>query len=348
MAIQATAMPRANTKVWNEDLVAALEAREDLARRQGKASAHTWNQGRKKLQETRADIYAFKNGRIVNLPSNKLSTTVDNLCRRIIAGQEPVRPDGYLEHLVGPQSTVQGNPYLNDAYLKRIKKRSGAYAILMAFHVSPQNQVLTQDQIIQTAQHFCDEEMESNFHAGRTYGAWAGIKTLTSHDLVQKQQTVAYNQRAGGLRSEKARYSLTDNGKLFIEALLQTYPEIQREIDAVKGNLDTSQMFPSAEDNATSQRNRLFHANPYQPSPPRYAGTATARPRKAPTPLSLQDEQELRTWLSTALVGHVKEFRVGKDRRQRLHDLCDDLNEQLRSRGQLLDHASEVNGPSRK
>ena len=166
-------MPRAaDAKVWNEDLVKALKAREEMARRQGKPSAHTWLQGWKAIQAVRGDIYAFKNGRIVNLPSPKLGKTVDNLCRAIIAGQAPLRPDGYIEHVVG--QAVEGNPYLNDPYCNRIKKRGGAYAILLAFYVSPHNQVLTKDQICELAQPFCDEEMEGNWHAGRAYGAFAG------------------------------------------------------------------------------------------------------------------------------------------------------------------------------
>lgn len=344
-------MPRAaHTKVWNEDLVAALRAREDLARRQGKQQAHLWCQGRKTLEAVRGDIYAFKNGRVVNLPSQKLKTTVDNLCRNIIAGREPLRPPGYLEHTVGANYEnlpVHGNPYLNDIYLKRIKKRSGAYAILLAFHVSPQNAVLTQPQICQTAQHFCDEAMEANYFAGRTYGAFAGMKTLVSHDLVHSQRgAVAYNARAGGLRGEKTRYSLTANGRLFVEALLQTNPEIQREIDAARGHLP--HLNHDNNDNAAAappNRNPLFAsaAHSYRPSPPRNSGQQrTNNNNKPPTQRSLQDERELRQWLAAALPGHMKEFGVGKDRRRRLHDLCDELNaEILRPQGRYLEHASD-------
>jgi len=341
-------MPRAaDAKVWNEDLVMALKAREEMARRQGKPSAHTWLQGWKAIQAVRGDIYAFKNGRIVNLPSPKLGKTVDNLCRAIIAGQAPLRPDGYVEHVVG--QAVEGNPYLNDPYCNRIKKRGGAYAILLAFYVSPHNQVLTKDQICEIAQPFCDEEMEANYFAGRSRGAWSANKTLISHDLLHAQRTVGYNERAGGIRAEKSRYSLTPNGRQFLEALLQKNPDIQREIDAVR------QQHPFAAAAPAPDRN-LFAGmtgggggggvHPHHRSPVRSTSSTQRRP---PTATSARDEQELRDWLRTAAVGHVKEFNVGKDRRRRLHDFCDELNRTvLRGGGTKLAHESDGASRARK
>jgi hypothetical protein len=217
-----------DAKVWNEVLVQALQAREQMARRAGKRTHILWREGWQKLQTVRADIYTFKNGRIVNFPTN-MKKTVDNLLRSIIAGTEPVLPRGYVPFDPATEATAAGgggNPYLNDPYLNSIKKRGGAFAILMAFHQS--DQVLTKDQICALAQPYCDTEMQENFRAGRARGAWASIQTLQSHDLVTVQQrAVVYNERAGGMRSlGKNSYMLTPNGRLFLQALLEKNPDI--------------------------------------------------------------------------------------------------------------------------
>lgn len=50
--------PPKNTKIWNEDLVDALRAREDVARREGKQSQITWKRGAETIESVRKDIYA--------------------------------------------------------------------------------------------------------------------------------------------------------------------------------------------------------------------------------------------------------------------------------------------------
>ena len=224
-------MPRPkDSKVWNEDLILALQAREQMARQNGKRSHIAWKEGRQHIESVRGDIYTFKNGRIVNLPT-KLKTTVDNVCRCIIAGTEPIRPAGYVPHNMRPQNGE--NPYTNDPYLKSIKKRGGAFAILMAFHTAAyDDQVLTKDDICRLAQPYCDTEMDANYMAGRARGAWSSIKTLEAHDLimVQKRRT-HYDGNAGGFRSLGCNsYMLTANGKLFIQALFQLNPDLKQHI----------------------------------------------------------------------------------------------------------------------
>ena len=51
---------RKDTKVWNEELVSALRAREDLAKRQGKQSQITWRQGAALVESVRKDIYMVR------------------------------------------------------------------------------------------------------------------------------------------------------------------------------------------------------------------------------------------------------------------------------------------------
>lgn len=341
-------MPRSkDATVWNEKLKKALQAREDVARRQGKKQALLWNEGWRAIEAVRGDIYTFSTGRIVNLPMFK-KKTLDNLCRAIIAGTEPVLPAGYIAH--EPGAVIQGNPYQNDPYLNSIKKRGGAFAILMAFYVSPANQVLTKQQICETGQSFCDTEMEENYFAGRSRGAWAAVKTLASHGLVTVHKAVVgYNARAGGLRSHgPSTYTLTQNGTLFTEALLQKNPDIQQQVQAVRGR---STVTPSSYPLTATWSGSNAHT---------MADPATARNIFADLPDSAiqrpvaegiagVDEQELREWLEKALPGHQKEFNVGKDRRKRLRDLCDELNRTaLNGTGMQLHHESDGYTKSRE
>ena len=151
-----------------------------------------------------------------------------------MTGDEPVLPEGYAPAGAEERSHFTGgNPVRDHPYLKRIKIRGGAFAILMAFHLCRgQRQSMTKDQIIRAAQPFCDEAMEGNFHAGRPIGAWKSHETLVKHGFVVVQKArVAYNERAGGLRAMgKSSYSLSHEGEHFIEALLQLHPDVQNEI----------------------------------------------------------------------------------------------------------------------
>lgn len=226
-------MPRANyAKVWNEDLVVALRARQELARQKFSIQQYSWRDGAATIEELRQDIYQFKNnGRIVGLPKT-LTKLVDEECRAIITGTKPVLPDQYVptstkeRNLKSRQQASQlpvSNPYLQDPYLKRIKMRGGAYAILLAFHFS-ETKTMTKAQLSVAAQEHCDEEMEPNFHAGRSYGAWSSKQTLINHGLVQESRTTQMGPK-GRVCNGVFIYSLTANGKLFTDALLQKFPQ---------------------------------------------------------------------------------------------------------------------------
>lgn len=335
-------MPRAEgTKVWNEDLTKALRARADTARRQGKRSAVGFDEAAAIIENVRGDIYQFKTGRLVNYPHKKLSATIDRLCRNIIAESEPIYPPGFVSHAVtgGPS----GNPYRNDPYLKTIKNRGGAFAILMAFHVSD-NKVLTKDQLCDTGQAFCDEAMRENFHAGLLRGAWAANKTLVRHNLITAHRSVGYSERAGGLRSTgPSTFALTENGKRFIEALLEARPDIQRQIDVARGQgVMGTERVSHSNVHGFSTGGSFGIVNPYAK---RGFAKKSASPHKSGNKFYQSDEQELRAWLETATVGQQKEFAVGKDRRSNLHDVCDTISASLD--GCRLLHESGGAGRSR-
>jgi ERCC4-type nuclease len=324
-----------DTKVWNEDLVRALKARLEQCRQQGKQQQFTWRDGAIAIEAVRGDIYMFKTGRIAGLPTG-LKKTVDELCRELIAGRAEILPPGYVPtSFADQQDHAGGNPYHNNPYMKKIKIRGGAFAILISFHIS-KSQVMTKDQICNTAQSFCDDEMEANFNAGRMRGAWNGMETLVKHGLVIVTKTAAFNAHAGGFRSNgKWTYSLTRNGEQFIEALLSRHPEeISQQIRAAR----------PADNSASVERSHETPANLFfnEAVAPGKKEAERTPPRKtaAQSNHSNKDEEELRMWSTSARIGEQHIFKVGKQRRQHLHDLCDQLNQGLGPSGNQLQHES--------
>ena len=127
------------------------------------------------------------------------------------------------------------------------------------------------------------------------HGAWAANKTLIKHGLIVAHRNGGYNERAGGIRSLGPHtFTLTDNGKLFIEALLEKNPDIQRQIDAVRGTAGSA---PTAVP---------FHPTAPVAKVPRRAFAASSN--KPQSKNSAEDEQELRERAVEALVGHQKEL----------------------------------------
>ena len=49
--------PPKDAKIWNEDLLQALRAREDMALREGKQIQLTWQKGAQAIEAVRKDIY---------------------------------------------------------------------------------------------------------------------------------------------------------------------------------------------------------------------------------------------------------------------------------------------------
>ena len=414
-----------DAKVWNEDLVAALEARYEQSLREGKRNAHTWQKGAGQIAAVRKDIYCFSNGRIANLP-NSLSKTVTRLCEDVIRGVKNVYPDGHVPsnggagsaagygygvsavsvaspvrsrgnviggvsctncgssdverhaeaevflctdcgnviESVGAASYAQpaagaasaasaqgSNPFSNDNYMRSIKIRGGAFAILMAFHHS-QTDVLLKRQIIAEGQKFCDEQIESNYMAGRPHGAWSGIKTLKDHKFITEEGKAQYTDR--GWRSAPHKFTLTRDGKMFIDALLTNRPEAEAARRQAAG-IGTGARSPFA-----SPDMRVGGSGGAYASPPRYTlnhippGAQIIGPIGGDFPISggmrthdnvERDRTELEDWLTTAQVGESKLFNVGKDRRLKLHRHCDSLMEERP--GLVLTHSSVGEGRSR-
>jgi ERCC4-type nuclease len=203
---------------------------------------------------------------------------------------------------------------------------------------------MSKAQLCSAAQPFCDELMESNYHQGRMRGAWSSMNTLEKHGLVSVQKAgVAWNDQAGGMRSLGSNsYRLTPDGALFTEALIQRHgDEVERQIKAAGGG---------AAPNRTAARPGLLAAGTvYDDVLPINAPSHRLRAPHAPklelpgnkiTKYADGYEQDLRIWAESASIGDQKSFNVGKQRRQRLHNVCDTLNMALRLHGRQLTHES--------
>lgn len=313
---------------------------------QGKQRQFTWRDGANEIEKVREDIYQFKTKKIVHLPSNKLSKTVDELCRKIINGTEPVLPPGFVPtsetDRADQQTPDRGrNTYERDPYLLRMKIRGGAFAILIAFHLSD-SQVMSKQQICRAGQPYCDDEMEANYFGGRPRGAWSGINTLAKHGLVQENKAgVAYNAAAGGFRSRgHSSYTLTRNGERFIEALFKVRPEVRDQIGTARA-ARPSTTIPSHFDTPTAAGR---YVDPHNSFP----DTRRAVSKRSTSTLSAQDEDDLHAWVVAADIGDQKTFKVGKDRRRHLHGVCDEINSSLATTGKSLRHESAGASRSRE
>ena len=249
-------------------------------------------------------------------------------------------PPGYVPTSQAEQLLHSGgNPYDNDPYVNRIKIRGGAYAILMAFYLSPVS--MSKEQICRAAQPYCDDEMEDNYRQGRPHGAWKANETLVKHGLlsVHKART-AYTPGKGFRTQGKNSYALTRQGELFVEALFRKRPEAKvagggGARRAVGGSVlydeDPLGGFANVPHNLPQRVART--PNLVATPPMRHLGS-TAKNKRG-------DEERLREWVQNASVGQALSFRVSKTRRKSIHDLCDHLSQTiLRPRGLMLQHHS--------
>ena len=317
-------------KVWNEDLVAALKARHQQAWQQKSQSQYKWNEGAKTIEAIRKDIRLTSTGKIFNLPNKGLAKTVYEECVKIIQEEAPMYPPGFTP--LSQQEIDQMEQ--NDAhpYIDKMKRRGGAYAIMMAFYVSGRD-TMTKDQICTLAQPHCDEQMEANFHQGRMYGAWKSKDTLIRHDfLTEHKQGVQYTNQ--GFRSNgKNLYQMSPPGKKAMQQMIQKWPDIAA--------VATNHHHPPHENGPLTPG--------AEPRPIRLSSAGSQRFNTAIFKVhknSPDDEQKLRDWLSTAAVGAQKVFKVGKERRKYLHRLCE-FTIPAECPGLVLDTYSEGTGSSR-
>jgi hypothetical protein len=326
-----TTMPPAkDAKIWNTDLMRAFHARYDQAKRESKQIQTLWREGMMKFQgltEKGKNIYVARTGKIFNLDNN-MKKTIYETARNIIEGRKPVIPYGY-EPLTAIQllqmEDATENEFDDHPYLKKIKSRSGAYAILMAFHYSA-TKTLTKNQLCHLGQQHCDEEMMGNYHAGRMYGGFKGKDTLKKHDLIIEDDGGGPRNVGGRWTQLKHTYSITRKGEKFTEAMLKKF------------GIPVGPRVPPAPVATTPLPNfGGFGAPPLAA----LAGMGIRSPVGRNQVLNRffgTDDEELFEWIKIASAGDVKSFNVSKNRRKALHDACDKYQRDMP--GLMLVHGS--------
>lgn len=341
-------MPKpSDAKVWNEDLVRGLEMRADHARQLGQPTHLRWSEGARAIRSVRKDIYAFNNGRIVGLPKD-LKVTVSNEVRAIIQGERPIKPEGYIPT---NGDFAFDESFTNDPYLQKIKCNGGAFAILLAFHFS-NKETMTKSQVCSEAQPFCDDAMEPNFMAGRSHGAWSAIKTLVKHDFIHENRTNARFEDNSWRSNGCWTWTITSNGKKFTKALMNKF----NITDDGSGQNAYSANYHGA--GGSMGAGRRSSGGRFSLSPQRafkrgieksvnlISGSSSVKKASSRTnELHESDRAELLAWLKNANPREQKRFKIGKQRRQMLHNLCDDLMQKYS--GLVLIHSSDGVGNDR-
>jgi hypothetical protein len=170
---QILAMPRgADVKVWNEDLVVALEARMYDAIARNNQRSFMWRKGADQMRRVKGDIYVCSTGRIVGLPKTWTSSTVQAEVLSILLREKDIIPHGFEKYDTRSadfHKPAQTNDIYSHTYLQNMHYRGGGYAILMAFDDAIRKNgpdfrgPMFKQQIIDAAQAYCDCEMQPNF-----------------------------------------------------------------------------------------------------------------------------------------------------------------------------------------
>ncbi|KAL1527558.1 hypothetical protein AB1Y20_008946 [Prymnesium parvum] len=206
----------------------------------------------------------------------------------------------------------------NAAFLRNIQYRGGSYAILRCFKDHPTGAELTKKQIIRGAQSYCDEDMDTDFRAGRLISGWKSIESLEKHKLVHRISKF-HSRAANGFKGcTPDLFVLSREGESFIERMLQKWPAT-----------DAS----SASQPRGGSASRRPHAETFAA----WGGFGVHAPSHEEQALSLEDERRLEAWARAAQPPDVLEFAVSHGRRKHLHHACDRLRVAL---GLALRHES--------
>ena len=315
-----------NKYEWDEDLVQGVRARYQQAWQQKSSTQYQWKQGADAVEAIRKPIRLTKTGKIYNLDAKQLSKRVYEECVKIIQQESTIFPDGYVQLSSEEVKHLQENTMM--PYVEQMAQRSGAYAMLLAFHISGKDS-LSKQEMIRLGQPHCSTEMESNYHAGRMYGAWKAKDTLVRHGLITEHKAGVRYTPVGFRSNGQNTYSISSDGKLAIRQMFQKWPNLRAE---------TETNISAAWDDDRHEPLSFGFRSPF-PSVASHHHITTSTLTRKKSHLSANDEQELRDWLKKAAVGQQKAFKVGKDRRKYLHNLCDQLERE--HAGLSLQHESQ-------
>eukprot|EP00976_Prorocentrum_cordatum_P092022 1188758-Prorocentrum_minimum.AAC.1 len=171
-------------------------------------------------------------------------------------------------------------------------------------------------EIVHLAQPFCDEAMEGNHFAGRDHSGWTrGIKVLEQHSLVERVTHRGFNRAVGRWTSQRDQIVLTQQGRHFVELLLGRLPEPAPPGDWPPG-------WPLAPGGPTCGR------TPGQggivPNSASYGGVRALHPPR--NTQEADDEARLRAFVASNEAGPLEMRLIRKDRRIRLHVVCEHLD----------------------
>jgi len=187
----------------------------------GSSREFMWRKASAALHAAEKDIKLLSSGRIVNMPRLR-ETTAQQELEAIVRGDKSVVPPEMVQAAEGP---VEERDFDRHPYIRRMEYRGGGFAILMAFELRRRQpsmrQYMFKSELIREAQPFCDISMLSTDGWARSsVVGWASQRSLLNHRLIVAGRSAA--QGSGAAREE---YSLTEEGRLFLHAMLQKWPD---------------------------------------------------------------------------------------------------------------------------
>lgn len=251
---------------WNAELARAAEARVCYFMSIGSTKEFMWRKTHATILSVEKDIKKLPSGRIVNMPRLKEVTAQQEL-EAIIRGERPAVPEEMISAIGQPPE----RDFNQHPYLKRMQYRGGGYAILLAMHLwfrrPGARQFMYKSELIRQAQTHCDVSMGSDGWGKSATSGWASHRSILAHRLAMSSKSNGKNQE---------EFRLTDDGKLFIEAMIRRWP-LSEIIGNPQASTDTEPKFNDVTQLEMQQRQRQM-----QVTPPRDRGII----RAAPTPLS--------------------------------------------------------------
>ena len=163
----------------------------------------------------------------------------------------------------------------------------------------------------------------------------SSARTLTPRENAAR---AAMNRQEQAKESALSKSAIAGSKKI---ASRPPRPHRQKIIDVEDREsrplLDGSPAFRANNVASPFGNNRFGHtAASHTHMPPSSSSTTRISDSKSKNIYS--DKTELEEWIATAEVGDRKNFKAGKDRRKKLHDLCDAL--QRKEQGLILTHSS--------
>ena len=219
-------MSHDHTKIWNNDLERACEARKNAGIAGQRKDQFQWHTAVDVIRKVNKDIKITKNGsKIYNMPTVGITKTVRETLENIMRGTLEIIPPQFAAFDTSAADYDAPNiPMSEHQLLRNMSYRGGSYAILMAFHTHAPHGVLTKKQICSYAQRFCDDPMDSDYRAGRLHNyGWQSHKTLADKGLLQKIGGGSRMGSNGRWSATAGQWRLSHEAHDFIRAMIEKW-----------------------------------------------------------------------------------------------------------------------------